>query len=64
MRGCLKLGVVSALLWLGALALAGCGVMGPLEAPPNAANESGNATPGTPGQPVPHKPFILDSLLR
>jgi predicted small lipoprotein YifL len=64
MRVCLKLGVMGALLSLGALALSGCGVRGNLEAPPTEANESGNATPGTPGQPVPHKPFILDTPLR
>jgi predicted small lipoprotein YifL len=64
MHDCLKLAAVGALLCLGALTLAGCGVRGNLEAPPNEANESGNATPGTPGQPVPHKPFILDPLLR
>jgi predicted small lipoprotein YifL len=49
-----------------ALSLAGCGVKGPLEVPHDAVNETGNATPGTPGQPAaaPHKPFILDSLIR
>jgi len=42
----------------------GCGVRGSLEAPPSAPTETGNATPGTPGQPSPHKPSILDPLLR
>ena len=64
MRGRHQLGVVAALLLLGALGLAGCGVKGPLEVPKEAANETGNATPGTPGQPVAHKPSILDPLLR
>jgi predicted small lipoprotein YifL len=60
----LKRGVVIALLSLGALGLAGCGVRGPLEVPHDAAADTGNATPGTPGQPVPHKPSILDPLIR
>ena len=47
-----------------ALLLSGCGVRGSLEAPPAAPTETGNATPGTPGQPSPHKPSILDPLLR
>jgi predicted small lipoprotein YifL len=63
MHGRLKLGILAALL-CGALSLVGCGVRGPLETPPNAASETGNATPGTPGQPVPHKPSILDPLIR
>jgi predicted small lipoprotein YifL len=53
-----------AVLLAGALGLSGCGVRGPLETPPGAAVETGNATPGTPGQPAPHKPSILDPLLR
>ena len=64
MHGRLKLGVVVALLVSGALGLAGCGVRGPLEVPRDAPAETGNATPGTPGQPVPHKPSILDPLIR
>ena len=52
------------LIAVGALSLGGCGVRGSLEAPPAATTETGGATPGTPGQPVPHKPFILDPLLR
>ena len=60
----LKLGVVAVLLLLGAVGLAGCGVRGPLELPRNAPDETGGATPGTPGQPVPHKPSILDPLIR
>jgi hypothetical protein len=53
-----------ALLLGGALLLAGCGVRGSLEAPVTEPTETGNATPGTPGQPVPTKPSILDPLLR
>jgi predicted small lipoprotein YifL len=53
-----------ALLASVALGLAGCGVRGSLEAPPAATTETGGATPGTPGQPAPHKPSILDPLLR
>jgi predicted small lipoprotein YifL len=59
-----KSAVAAALLLLAAT-LAGCGVKGPLEVPREAgAVESGNATPGTPGQPVAQKPFILDPLIR
>jgi predicted small lipoprotein YifL len=53
-----------ALLAGGALALAGCGVRGSLEAPAAEPTDTGNATPGTPGQPAPHKPSILDPILR
>ncbi len=60
----LNLGLVAMLLLLGALGLAGCGVRGPLELPREEPAETGGATPGTPGQPVPHKPSILDPLLR
>ena len=61
-----QVGRVMALLALAALGLAGCGVKGPLEVPHDAVNETGNATPGTPGQPppAPHKPSILDPLIR
>jgi predicted small lipoprotein YifL len=59
----LQRAVLAALL-LGALGLAGCGVRGPLEVPHEAATETGNATPGTPGQPVAHKPSVLDPLIR
>jgi len=56
--------VAVALLVLGALGLAGCGVRSSLEAPPQAQTETGGATPGTPGQPAPHKPSVLDPLIR
>lgn len=52
------------LLLAGALLLSGCGVRGSLEAPATGPTETGNATPGTPGQPVPSKPSILDPLVR
>lgn len=52
------------LLLLGVAGFAGCGVKGPLEAPSAGPIETGNATPGTPGQPVAQKPFILDPLIR
>jgi predicted small lipoprotein YifL len=63
-RGRRQRAVLAALLLLGALGLAGCGVKGPLEVPKDAANETGNATPGTPGQPNPHKSSVLDPLIR
>jgi len=47
-----------------ALLLAGCGVRGSLEKPPGVQSDSGDATPGKPGEPVPHKPSVLDPLLR
>ena len=56
---------------LAALALAGCGVRGPLEAPPsakaeNAAVASAQSGQGKPEEAAPkaHKPFILDGLIR
>jgi predicted small lipoprotein YifL len=63
---CRQIGMVMALLVLAALGLAGCGVKGPLEVPHDAVNETGNATPGSPGQPATpaHKPSILDPLIR
>ena len=66
MQSRLQLGVVIALLMGSVLALGGCGVRGSLETPPSAATETGNATPGTPGTATgqPHKPSILDPLLR
>ena len=49
---------------LSALLLAGCGVRGSLEKPPGVQNESNDATPGKPCDPVPHRPSVLDPLLR
>jgi predicted small lipoprotein YifL len=59
-----QLGLAIALLMLGALSVAGCGVRGPLDVPKDAPTETGDATPGTPGKPVAHKPSILDPLIR
>jgi predicted small lipoprotein YifL len=42
-----------------ALALAACGVRGPLEAPAGAVADQ----PAAPGEPKPHVPFPLDPLL-
>jgi len=53
-----------ALSLCGALLLAGCGVRGSLEKPPGVQGDIGDATPGKPGEPVPHKPSVLDPLLR
>ena len=64
MHGRLRLGIAAGLMALGMLGLAGCGVRGSLEAPPEAKTETGDAVPGTPGKPVPHKPSILDPLIR
>jgi predicted small lipoprotein YifL len=52
------------LIVLASASFGGCGVRGSLEAPPEAKTETGAAVPGTPGQPVPHKPSILDPLIR
>jgi predicted small lipoprotein YifL len=48
------------LLMLGAIALSGCGVRGPLEAPPGTPPE----VTAKPGQPPPHKPFVLDPIIQ
>lgn len=54
-----------------ALALAGCGVRGSLDLPPEAKAEQRNAASADSGQgkpegatPKPHKDFILDGILR
>jgi len=60
----LPLCVAIALTVAGMLSIPGCGVRGSLDKPPGAKNESGDATPGTPGTPVPHKPSVLDPLIR
>ena len=64
MHSRLPLCVAIALTLAGMLSISGCGVRGSLEAPPKSKVETGGATPGTPGEPVPHKPSILDPLLR
>jgi predicted small lipoprotein YifL len=60
----LPLCVAIALSLAGVLSIPGCGVRGPLETPPGAKVETGDAAPGKPGEPVPHKPSILDPLIR
>ena len=55
------LGVAIALTVLGLLSAAGCGVRGPLDAPPK---QTSDAPPPKPGEPAPHKPSILDPLIR
>ncbi|MGQ0673320.1 MAG: LPS translocon maturation chaperone LptM [Hyphomicrobium sp.] len=60
-----------AVLSLLALSLAGCGIRGALEPPPNsetstdtsASAESGQGKPAD-AAPKPHKGFILDGLIR
>ena len=54
-----------------ALSLAGCGVRGSLELPPEAKAEQTQTAQAESGQgkpagaaPKPHKPFLLDGLLR
>lgn len=64
MQGRGRTRVVMALALGAALALGGCGVRGSLEKPPGVQSETDNATPGKPGEPVPHKPSVLDPLLR
>jgi predicted small lipoprotein YifL len=64
-QGLRQLVIVTAVA-MAALALSGCGVRGPLEVPRESAGpvETGNATPGSPGAPVAHKPSVLDPLIR
>jgi predicted small lipoprotein YifL len=64
MQGRLNKRLLVALALAGALGLAGCGVRGSLETPPGVKATTGDATPGKPGEPVPHKPSILDPLIR
>ena len=44
--------------------LVGCGVRGSLEAPPQEKTETGDAVPGHTRPSSPHKPSILDPLIR
>ena len=44
--------------------LAGCGVRGSLELPPEAKAEAASKAPTKTGEPPPHRPFVLDGLLR
>ena len=64
MHSRLPLCVAIALTVAGMFSIPGCGVRGPLESPPKAKADTGGATPGKPGEPVPHKPSILDPLIR
>ena len=61
MLSCRQLGVALGLFALVAVGLAGCGVRGPLDTPPEA--KTGEA-PRAPGAPPPHKPSVLDPLIR
>ncbi len=68
MRYAVKLWLVTAAT---ALLLAGCGVKGPLETPPEAKAQGQTSATADSGQgkaeaaaPKPHKGFILDGLLR
>jgi predicted small lipoprotein YifL len=61
MQGWLHRRMVIALALGGVLALCACGVRGSLEKPPGVQSEAGDAPPG---KPAPHKPSILDPLLR
>jgi hypothetical protein len=63
-RRAMRAGIGLAFLASAALLLAGRGVRGSLEKPPGVQSDSGDATPGKPGEPVPHKPSVLDPLLR
>jgi predicted small lipoprotein YifL len=62
---------IAASVLIAGLGLAGCGVRGPLEAPPaaKAANEAAATADSGQGKPEgaaakPHKPFVLDGLIR
>jgi len=68
MRNAGRLVVCCSVLTLG---LAGCGVRGSLELPPEAKAEQTQTAQAESGQgkpagtaPKPHKPFLLDGLLR
>jgi predicted small lipoprotein YifL len=61
----LPLCVAIALSLAGVLSISGCGVRGPLETPPGAKVETGEAAPGSVAKPgEPHRPSILDPLIR
>jgi predicted small lipoprotein YifL len=68
-RLALRAGMLAALV--ATAALGGCGVRSNLEAPPEAkangtaaAPDAGDAGPNSAVKPKPHKPFILDGLIR
>jgi len=56
--------ISGATLLLAVLALAGCGVRGSLDLPQEAKAEQAEANKIGPDGKAPHKPFILDRLLR
>ena len=67
MRDAVKVLIITA----AAILLAGCGVKGPLELPPEAKAQNQTSATADSGQgkseaaaPKPHKGFILDGLLR
>jgi predicted small lipoprotein YifL len=53
--------VAAVLTGLALVSVPGCGVRGSLEAPKGEKVDTGG---GKPGEPVPHKPSILDPLIR
>ena len=60
----MSLGLKNAVVLMLVIVLAGCGVRGSLELPPEAkAQQAEAAKPGPDGKPE-HRPFILDRLLR
>jgi predicted small lipoprotein YifL len=61
MRSRLPLWLLTATTVMALLAASGCGVRGSLDAPPKEVSE---APPTRPGEPAPHKPSILDPLIR
>jgi predicted small lipoprotein YifL len=66
MRAAIRWSLIMALLAVG---VAGCGVRGSLEAPPEAKAEKTAAAQSGQGKPEgaapkPHKDFILDGLIR
>ena len=61
MRSRLPLWLVTATTVLALLAGTGCGVRGSLDSPPRTVSD---APPSKPGEPTPHKPAILDPLIR
>ena len=60
----LLLGLGLGVVLLGTISLSACGVRGSLEAPAAAKTETGDATPGKPGEAAPKKGFVLDPILR
>jgi predicted small lipoprotein YifL len=61
MRSRLPLWLVIASTAMAMAISSGCGVRGPLDAPPKA---TAGAPPTKPGEPAPHRPSILDPLIR